>query len=132
MRSDGFWYRAEVKHYSIADEYGDHAYTSAKVVITRFCVVKFTPKGVWLSDVWSNITDPWILLGQNPKTLFHTVFVNGSTMRQYAVPTIELAYIDCIKRLERKIAGDQARMQRSINDLRLVKNQLDKQSLPYK
>lgn len=46
---DGFWYRCEVKHYSVADEWGDHAYSSSEVVWTKYAVIAETPKGVWLT-----------------------------------------------------------------------------------
>lgn len=96
---DGFWYRCEVRHFSVADEYGDHAYTSTSVVWTTYLVVKDTPKGVWLSAG------------------FGRVFVLGTALRQHACPTRELALADAIARKERHIGGCKARLRAAEDDL---------------
>lgn len=102
---DGFWYRVEIKHYSVADEWGDHAYTSAQEFITKFAVVKETPKGVFLKSV---------PLG------FTTGFVRGKGKVQLACPTIELARADAIARKKCHVAGCLARLRRAEEDLKIL------------
>lgn len=103
--SDGFWYRVEIKHYSVADEWGDHCYTSTAESITKYEVVKETPKGVFLRSVPFG---------------FSSGFVLGTAKRQLACPTIELARADAIARKKRHIAGCKARLAAAENDLKIL------------
>lgn len=97
---DGCWYRVEVKRYSVADEWGDHSYTSHEVYVQKYQVVKYTPKGVWIDH------------GFGGKS-----FVLGTATRQQAAPTMELAIRDCLYRLQRKFHGDIARANGAITDI---------------
>lgn len=97
-----YWYRCEVAHYSVADEWGDHSYTTTKVVWTSYEVHKTTAKGVFLLY------------------LFTPVFVRGKSKKQLACPTKELALQDAIVRKQYHIAGCQARLAAAHNDLRLL------------
>lgn len=42
------WFRIEARHYSVADDYGDHSYTSSELIVIEIPVIKHTPKGAWL------------------------------------------------------------------------------------
>lgn len=42
------WYRYEDKWYSVADEWGNHSYSTLRVELWLSTVVKVTPKGVWI------------------------------------------------------------------------------------
>lgn len=44
------WYRMNDCRYSVADEWGDHAYTQMRVEMREYPVLRHTPKGVWLDD----------------------------------------------------------------------------------
>ena len=96
------WYRAEIRHYSVADEYGDHAYISTKVHWSMHPVIRTTPKGVIVQDFNSER------------------FIRGEGIKQFALPTKELALEDCIKRKERHISGCKARQRQAEEDLRVL------------
>ena len=113
---DGFWYRCEIRHYSVADEWGDHAYTSTEVVWSKYAVVRETPKGVWLSRVLSGTTDPDCRRGKMDRGDLQLVI--GTTMKQLACPTKELALADAIARKKRHVAGCEARLYAAQKDLR--------------
>ena len=117
---DGFWYRCEVKHYSAADEWGDHSYTSTQVEWTKYAVVAETPKGVWLTRApWSTL-DPDKYRGQKGQRLSADVFVLGTSKRQEACPTKDLAIADAIARKKRHIAGCEARLRAAEHDLQAL------------
>lgn len=115
---DGFWYRCEVGHYSVADEWGDHAYTTSQVAWTKYAVIAETPKGAWLTDVPLGFKDPDALRGQ--KSRMFKFLVLGTAKRQEACPTKELALADAIARKKRHVAGCEARLQLAMEDLRLL------------
>lgn len=46
------WYRVEDVRFSVADEFGDHAYTYVRVQVSEYLVIRHTAKGVWLEDGW--------------------------------------------------------------------------------
>lgn len=94
-----YWYRVDVQHYSVANEWGEHSYTSTRVQVTRYEWVRDTPRGVWLRE--------WI------GAPFH---VRGKALKQRAVPTLDLAYQDAIARKDRHIAGCKARLKRAEDD----------------
>lgn len=100
-----YWWRCEVRHYSIADEWGDHAYTSREVKFAPYLVIRHTPKGVWVKE---------FLGGER--------FILGTAKLQHAVPTKELAITDMIARKERHIDGCEARLASAVEDLRLLKS----------
>lgn len=120
---DGFWYRCEVKHYSVADEYGDHSHTSTEVIFYKYAVLRETPKGVWLYYVFSGATNPDFAWVSDPKHIRPgtDIFVRGNATKQRACPTKELALADAIARKERHIAGCRARLHRAEEDLRFLK-----------
>lgn len=113
---DGFWYRCEVKHYSVADEWGDHSYTSTEVQWTKFAVLRETPKGVWLTWCPLFCQDPDTYRGQ-PRD---AQLVLGKSRKQQACPTKEAALADAIARKKRHIAGCEARLAGAVNDLRCL------------
>lgn len=100
---DNTWWRCEVRHYSVADEWGEHSHTRTIVEFTPFALARSTPKGVWLRNVFGG-----------------EFFVRGSAIRQRAVPTKDLAVADAIARKERHVAGCQARMREAENDLAML------------
>ena len=117
--TDGFWYRCEVRHYSVADEWGDHSYSTSEVVWTKYAVLRETPKGVWLTPAPWGATNPDYARFSGPKGISRRedVFVLGSALRQQACPTKELALADAIARKERHIAGCRARLAQAERDL---------------
>lgn len=118
---DGFWYRCEVKHYSVADEWGDHSYTSTEVVWTKYAVLRETPKGVWLTPVPASSMDPDFFRGEDR---YFRDLVIGTSMKQLACPTRELALADAIARKKRHVAGCEARLASAEKDLNLLECQL--------
>ena len=120
---DGFWYRAEVRHYSVADEWGDHLYTSTDVVWSKFAVHHETPKGVFLVEVPQHVKDRDHHRGKDLRNhLFGAQFVRGTARRQRACPTRETALADCIARKTRHVDGCKARLARAEADLHLLQN----------
>lgn len=111
---DGFWYRCEVKHYSVADEWGDHSYTSSEIQWTKYAVVAETPKGVWLTRVSDSYRYP---PGRYATTMMGKDFVRGTSTKQLACPTKEAALADAIARKKRHIAGCESRLASAKNDL---------------
>lgn len=113
-----FWYRAEVRHYSVFDEWGDHAYTSTKLDWTKYVVVKETPKGVWLRPVsWGETNPEKYQDGRHRDFHMEPQFVLGTARRQLACPTKELALEDCRQRKLAHIRGCKARLARAEDDL---------------
>lgn len=107
------WYRADVRWYSVADEWGDHSYSTCHVYITEFDVVRTTPKGVWLRG---------FMTGE--------FFVLGTAIRQRAVPTKTLALQDLVAREERHVYGCKARLHRAEQGLSLALDHLQTQVGP--
>lgn len=120
---DGFWYRCEVKHYSVADERGDHSYTSTQVKWSKFAVIAETPKGVWLTPCYMSKTDPDSYRGRKGQRVSADILVLGKTIRQYACPTKEAALADAIARKKRHIAGCEARLQAATKDLQALESE---------
>jgi hypothetical protein len=115
---DGFWYRCEIKRYSIADEYGDHSYTSTEVKWEKFAILKETPKGVWLCSVPPHYTDPDKLRGlHNP---MFSDFVLGTARKQMALPTKEAALADAIRRKEYHVLCCKRRLASAEKELQLL------------
>lgn len=84
MESEHFWYRADVRLYSVISMWDDDEYySSPRVTYLKYKVIKTTPKGVWIEAFL-----------QKP------VFVLGTAKKQYAVPTKELALLDLKRRKE--------------------------------
>lgn len=119
---DGFWYRAEVRHYSVGDEYGEHAYTASRIEWTKLAVVKHTPKGVKLRWVHMSASLPEVYQHTDPG--IWDVQVLGTAIRQHAVPTRELALRDALIRADRKVAGCKARLNQAEKDRRLVETEI--------
>lgn len=89
------WWRAEDRRYANYDPWDD--YTSGSylaIELTPFIVDRYTPKGVWLRC-----------------SLGSTRFVLGKAVRQFAVPTKNLALADLVKRKERHVLCAKARWQ---------------------
>lgn len=116
----GFWYRAEIRHYSVADEWGDHSHTTTQIEWTKFCVIRETPKGVQLKMVpWSETwPDKWLGSSAEP-----WCFVLGTATKQYALPTKELALEDCRQRKLAHVRGCKARLKRAEYDLALIEKE---------
>ena len=94
------WWSCEIAHYSVADDWGDHAFTSSAVAWQWYRVDRATPKGVWLKLPFG---------GQ--------FFVQGKAIRQRASPTPALALRDAIAKKERHVAGCESRLKRAVDDL---------------
>ena len=67
---DEVWYRISDHLESVADEFGDHAYTNVAVALHKYAVFRHTPCGVQL-DVWGRAR-----------------FVNRTARRRFACPTL--------------------------------------------
>lgn len=116
-----FWYRAEVRHYSVSDEWGDHSHTSTEIYWTKYAVVKATPKGVWLRSVsWGETNTEKYQDGRSRDFHMEPQFVLGTARRQLACPTKELALEDCRQRKLAHVRGCEARLRGAQADLRLI------------
>lgn len=101
---DEMWYRFEDRRYSIADDYGDHAYSRLEVELHKYWVHHHTPKGVWLG------------LFRGSK---HRFVLKGAT-RRFACPTIELAKESFIARKRKQAAIYHARANQAERAIELV------------
>ncbi len=103
-------YRFEDRAYSVADEYGEHAYTSRRVELLVYPLIKRTNCGIW---IWLDYSlYPNRPLVYNPEKNYHTCFkrfVNLQANKRYALPTIEEALDSYIARKNREVAIYQAR-----------------------
>ena len=97
------WYRADVRSYSVADEWGDHSYSTSNIVWQEYEFVRSTPKGVVLRG---------FMTGE--------VFILGKAKLQQAMPTKELALADAIARKKRHVWGCEHRLNRAKEDLFLL------------
>jgi hypothetical protein len=88
------WYRIEDRRFSIADDYGDHAYTDYDAAIRVLTVTKVTPKGVKVKF----------------GTIGTTHFILDSANRKFACPTVALALESYQARKRRQIHIYQARI----------------------
>lgn len=88
------WYRIEDRRYSIADDYGDHAYTDHDAAIRVLTVIKVTPKGVRVQF----------------GTCGEVHFVLDSATRKFACPTVALALESYQARKRRQMGIYQARI----------------------
>lgn len=90
------WWRAEDKRYADYDPWAEWEQPSSshlKIIFRSFTVIKHTPQGVWLREFW-----------EPPR------FVLGTSIKQFAVPTKELALQDLIQRKLCHVAGARARL----------------------
>lgn len=72
------WYRVEDRRYSVADEWGDHSYTTVQIHVREIPVLRHTPKGVWLEE-------PWNIAGEGKR------FVLRDARKRWACPSKEEA-----------------------------------------
>ena len=100
------WFRVEARHYSHADEYGDHSYTSSELKIELIKVVRHTPKGAWLLQGFSN--KRFVLRDYQHRA------------RAYAAPTLEMAKEDFRKRKQYRIDRLQAQIHRAEREIALL------------
>jgi hypothetical protein len=116
---DGFWYRYDVEHFAVLDPYNEDVVGSSTHIIWRkFAVIKQTPKGVWLTETSLGDTDPDRWIGMSTKGhFFGPWLVRGKSKKQFACPTRETAWQDCVARKKRHIEGCQARLNRAKSDL---------------
>ena len=104
------WWRADDRRYANYNPWDDECSGShLRISYTRFVVDRYTPKGVWLRG----------FLGD-------THFVLGTTLKQFAVPTKELALQDLVARKQRHVAGAKARLHRAEEHLAAAEWELQK------
>lgn len=99
------WYRADDKRYANYDPWAEFEQPSGshcKIEITRYIVIRTTPKCVFIQD--------W--LGHEYKVL-------GKAIRQHAVPTIELAIKDLIERKKKHVKMSEYRLKEAKEHLNL-------------
>jgi len=97
---DGFWYRCEIRRFGTWDEDGYLLSSRPILHFTKFTVEKETPKCVKLRDGW------------------RTYLVRGKGKKQYACPTRETAWADCVERKKRHVAGCEAKLNSANRDMR--------------
>lgn len=91
---DDIWWRAETRSQAHWDEWGEHVTGySYRVEWQKFRVIRTTPKGVWLADIFGQ--HHWVL---------------GKAIRQVAQPTRELALRDETMRRLRHVKGCEQRL----------------------
>lgn len=73
--------------------YVDPADRDDPIVLLQLPVISHTPKGVWVKEF------PWWLGDDAPKK-----FVNDSTVKRYAYPTVELAKAAYLARKKRQVS----------------------------
>jgi hypothetical protein len=86
-------YRIDGRSRSVADEYGDHAYTGYGAILRTLDIVRRTPCGMWIRE-----------------KLGHKRFVLQTARKQYAHLTKELALEAYLARSNRLIGIYQARI----------------------
>ena len=106
-----YFYRFEDQRYSVADEYGDHAYTQHTIKCLVFPVIKYTKCGAWIDNYWEGyprLPSPYeegrdyIIGGRR--------FVNLQANKRYALPSIEEAEISYRARKAKQIRIYEARI----------------------
>lgn len=102
------WYRIEDRRYSVADEWGDHSYTRTEVVLLKFNVASYTPKGVWL------------------RQFFAKRWVRYDAHRRFACPTVALALESYLARKRKQAAIYQARADNARRNAELALQQFGK------
>lgn len=106
-------YRFEDQRYSVANEYGDHEYTSHEVKLLVFPILKYTACGFWIGldyDVF-----PRQPRQRNPEFYIRTAgyrkrFVNLQANKRYALPTVTEAHESYKARKRRQISIYEARI----------------------
>ncbi len=81
-----YWYRMEDRSYSVANEWGEHDYSYSEVQLIKFEVIRHTPKGVWI------------------KQIFTTRWVSKDAHKRFACDTIEGALVSFIARKNKQAA----------------------------
>ncbi len=112
-------YRFKDQRYSVADEYGDHDYTSYEAKLLVYPIIKYTPCGYW---IWTNYAIyPQLPFEYNPYKdylLGEKRFVNLQANKKFALPTIPEALESYRARKDREIAIYTARIKGAKNHLR--------------
>lgn len=104
------WFRIEARHWSVADEWGDHSYTSSEVIVRQISVLKHTPKGAWLGAKPGEF-------GMPKKLVLREYQHRG---RAFAAPTLEQAKEDFRKRKQFRIDRLQAQINRAEREIALL------------
>lgn len=107
------WWRAEDRRYANYDPWAEFEQPSGshlQLSLTPYVVDSYTPKGVRLRGILGNRT-----------------FVLGTAVKQFAVPTRELAIRDLIARKQRHVDGCKARLARAEEHLEAAEKWLEKE-----
>lgn len=109
MDEPEYWWRCETRYYASCDPYDEDVthITGPHVEFTPYLVVRTTPKGVWLRGIFGE-----------------ELFVLGKAIRQWAVPTKEIAMRDEVARRKREVQGHEARMKRAKRSQEAVERML--------
>lgn len=121
------FYRFEDRRYSVADEWGDHTYTSHEVALLVFPVIKHTKCGVWIGLSWS--LHPKVPREWDPNhTLFNRGkrFINLQATKRFALPSIAEAAKSYRARKERQISIYKARIAGTERHLEALKSFLQR------
>lgn len=101
------WFRVEDRRYANYDpwaEFGQPSGSHLVLVVHSYALLRHTPRGVWLSS---------------PTEKF---FVKGTSTKQRAVPTIDLAIADLIARKKHHVIKSQYRLSRAEEHLTAAEN----------
>ena len=104
------WWRYVDKAYSVADEWGEHAYSTYQVGEEELKVIKVTPCGVWLAYTWSIRMTPNDLHAGMSKML-----VLDHWTKKFACPTKKLALESYIAKKLRQERIYKAKLDRTIS-----------------
>lgn len=103
------WHRFEDRRYSVADEYGEHSYTTYDVAHLQYWVVKLTPCGVQLVQRWGQ-SDTCSTWDRKDHWFLAPRFQNFNWNKKFACPTLAEAFISYEARKNREIGIYQARI----------------------
>jgi hypothetical protein len=114
-------YRFEDQRYSIANEYGDHEYTSHEVKVHVYPLLKRTDCGIWINEAASStyprLPQDYSWQADRPARRF----VNLQARKKFALPTITEAYESYLARKERQISIYNARISGAIKHMDAAK-----------
>lgn len=108
------WWRADDRRYANYDPWAEFEQPSGshlQMHMTAYVVDSYTPRGVWLRDIFGGRT-----------------FVLGVAVKQFAVPTRELAIRDLVARKQRHADGCRGRLRRAEEHLEAAEAWLEQET----
>ena len=102
-----YWWRCTTDFRAATDEWDNVYICGPYMYLKKYEVVRHTPKGVWIRVPFG---------GEK--------FILGKALRQFAVPTKEIAMRDEIERRKREVRGHEHRRERALKRQQLVEREL--------